>query len=185
MENYQAYIRNITTNEWLKSEGDSKVEHTKDENKKLVFYDETDAESTLEYLNMDFSDAYVLLIENDVTKLHNQDEELLMENSAFKEAIESIAEEFRIRIHEDEDYIELETWTIGGVNMFINVHKGGDKSHLEQFREYVLSFDIDEQIDVHRQDESYKNNFTIRESVHDFEAYENKLKLILLKIDNF
>lgn len=71
---YQAYIKNTTTGEWLKDEKGGKVEHTNDESEILVFYDDVDAESTLEYLNYNFSDCYVLLIENDVTKLHNQDE---------------------------------------------------------------------------------------------------------------
>lgn len=72
---YQAYIKNITIGEWLKDEKGGKVEHTNDESKKLVFYDDVDAEGTIEYLNDNFSDSYVLLIEDDITKLHNQDEE--------------------------------------------------------------------------------------------------------------
>lgn len=61
MTNYKAYIKNITTGEWLKDEVKGKITHTSNENEILVFSDEVDAESTLEYLNDSFSDAYVLL----------------------------------------------------------------------------------------------------------------------------
>lgn len=75
MTAYQAYIKNITTGEWLKDEKKGKVTHTKNENEMLVFYEEEDAESTLEYLNDAFSDAYVLLVETDSSKIHHEEEE--------------------------------------------------------------------------------------------------------------
>ena len=67
---YQAYIKNITTDEWLMQQEDMKLAHTKDESKMIVFCDEIDAESTLEYLNLNFSDSYVLLREDDKSKLN-------------------------------------------------------------------------------------------------------------------
>lgn len=66
---YQAYIRNITIGKWLKTKQAGTVEHTENQNEILVFVDEDDAESTLEYLNDNFSDAYVLQIEDDENKL--------------------------------------------------------------------------------------------------------------------
>lgn len=61
MTNYKSYIKNITTGEWLKEEANGNVQHSNKDNEKLIFLDEEDAESTLEYLNENFSDAYVLL----------------------------------------------------------------------------------------------------------------------------
>ena len=71
---YQAYIKNINTNEWLQEERNGEIKHTKTENEMLVFYDEGDAESTLEYLNDTFSDAYVLLVEDNKERLHHKEE---------------------------------------------------------------------------------------------------------------
>lgn len=101
-----------------------------------------------------------------------------MENTKFLEVMAS-----HFRIHDMEDMVDMETWTQGGVNMFIAVHKESELSYLEQFKVYVESFDVDEQIDLHRQDSSYKNAFSIRESVKDFEAYEVWLKNILTTLD--
>lgn len=61
MPEYTAYIKNITTGEWLQNEVGGVLTHTKEDDMKLVFSGEEDAESTLEYLNQNFSDAYVLL----------------------------------------------------------------------------------------------------------------------------
>lgn len=82
------------------------------------------------------------------------------------------------RIYEDEDTIELESWTDGGVDMFIHIDKNENIDHLEQFKDYIDSFDIDEEIDLHRQREDYKRAFSIRESVEDFDDYINNLKKI-------
>jgi hypothetical protein len=76
MTAYQAYIKNITTNEWIKTEEDGAVTFTNDENDKLAFYDESDAESTLVYLNDTQADAYVLFLEDDATLIHHELEEV-------------------------------------------------------------------------------------------------------------
>jgi hypothetical protein len=86
-------------------------------------------------------------------------------------------------VHEDEEYIEFETWTDGGVNMFVTVHKKTDKSYFEQFEEYVKNFDIDEEIDIHRQDKLYKSHFTITRSVADFGDYKKWLENIVTEME--
>ena len=80
-------------------------------------------------------------------------------------------------IYETETDFELETWTDGGVNMFIFINKNEDI--LTQFKEYIENFDIDEEIDIHRQDKDYKDMFTITESVDDFRNYVQWLRGIL------
>ena len=77
--------------------------------------------------------------------------------------------------------IEIEQWTDGGVDM-IHLIDGRDrdmndpdwwKDELEAISE---AFDVDEEIDINRQDEKYRSAFTYRQSVEDFENYDKWLK---------
>lgn len=77
--------------------------------------------------------------------------------------------------------IEMEQWTDGGVDM-IHLIDGRDrdmndpdwwKDELEAISE---AFDVDEEIDINRQDEKYRSAFTYRQSVEDFENYDKWLK---------
>lgn len=79
--------------------------------------------------------------------------------------------------------IEFETWTNGGVDMihtiyfFENYQDIYDKEKVNKELEEMLdNFSIDEEIDIYRQDKRYKEAFSIRESLEDFEDYEKKLK---------
>ncbi|WCK57415.1 hypothetical protein PP175_25445 (plasmid) [Aneurinibacillus sp. Ricciae_BoGa-3] len=56
----------------MKKEEDGKLEFTDNEDERLIFYNQTDAENTLEYLYQCFSDAYVLLTKEEETTLQNQ-----------------------------------------------------------------------------------------------------------------
>ena len=100
-----------------------------------------------------------------------------MENSKFLKEMESY-----FSVAEHNDCVELETWTDGGVNMIININKDDTGSYFEQFNEYVEDFDMDEEIELHRQDNGYKAAFTIKQSVNDFEAFERRLETILNEI---
>lgn len=87
-------------------------------------------------------------------------------------------------IHTDynEDDLYLETWTNGGVDMFISLDK--DKSIIENLEEYIRSFDIDEEIDLYRESKDYRDNFTIRESVEDFENWVEKIENIIKELES-
>ena len=85
--------------------------------------------------------------------------------------------------YEDEDIVELETWTDGGVNMFIIIYKDNNTDYLQQLKDYVENFDIDEEIDLHRQDERYKKAFTIRQSIQDFTDFIDDLKNIITLLE--
>lgn len=100
-----------------------------------------------------------------------------MENKKF---IESIGEFFGV--YEDDEIVELETWTNGGVNMHIVLRKDSDKSYLQQFEDYLKNFDVDEEIEIRRQDAQYRNVFTIRESLQDFESYKEWLSNVYANI---
>ena len=73
---------------------------------------------------------------------------------------------------------EVETWTNGGVNMIIWLNP----FTVEEFTQKVNDFDVDEEIELHRQGQDYKNAFTIRESLEDFEDYHNRLKDVLSEL---
>ena len=73
---------------------------------------------------------------------------------------------------------ELERWTDCGVDMIITLNP----FTAEEFEEYVKDFDVDELIDLHRQDPSYKSNFSISVSLKDFTDFHNYLKEILEKL---
>lgn len=81
-------------------------------------------------------------------------------------------------IYEDEYFYELEDWTASGVNMLIYLDKNEKTSATEQFIRYIDNFDIDEEIDIHRQDKRYRDVFSIRQSLEDFEDWINWLKHI-------
>lgn len=72
-------------------------------------------------------------------------------------------------IYDYKNYIDLEAWTNGGVDMFITIEKAKDL--ISQLKDYVENFDIDEEIDILRESEDYKNNFTNRQSLEDFEDW--------------
>jgi chlorite dismutase len=81
--------------------------------------------------------------------------------------------DFAVHLHEQDGVMgaELEDWTRGGVDMIMWIHPFTP----EQFVEIAESFDVDEQIDVHRQAADYRSAFTHRQSVHDFEEWEQRL----------
>lgn len=81
-------------------------------------------------------------------------------------------------IHISDEGAELETWTEGGVNMFIGLFPFTKES----FFEAVEAFDIDEEIEVHRQDASYKAAFKIAQSVEDFTKFLQRLRLVAKKL---
>lgn len=86
-------------------------------------------------------------------------------------------------ICESNDYIELEMWTNKGVDMIIYIEQDKFDSVLVGIEQYINNFNIDEEIDIHRLDENYKNNFTIKESLEDFELYIETLKNICKELE--
>ena len=75
-------------------------------------------------------------------------------------------------VQDKQQCAEVENWTDGGVDMIITLMP----FEAEKFIEYADDFDIDEEIDCHRQDKCYKNAFTITQSVEDFTNFHDMLK---------
>lgn len=79
--------------------------------------------------------------------------------------------------------LEIETWSNSGVDMIHtfyfpnNFQDIYDKNNInKQLQEILDNFSIDDEIDLHRQDKRYKDNFTIQESLNDFTEYQSKLE---------
>ena len=99
-----------------------------------------------------------------------------------EQVVKIVGEHFNVHEYE-EGQIELETWTTGGVNMFITLDPDERKTFLEQFKEYVEDFDVDEQVDLHREGDDYRKVFSVRQSLEDFEAYEKFLEKMVAQLE--
>lgn len=85
---------------------------------------------------------------------------------------------------EDKQGYDLESWTDGGVDMIINLPKDTEKPLITLLKDFIQSFDIDEEIDVYRQDEEYRNHFTIRDSITDFEDWVSSVENVIEILEN-
>lgn len=77
---------------------------------------------------------------------------------------------------------ELNTYTDGGVNQIVFIdfrNKDENPKKAEDFKklflQYVKDIDIDDEIEINRQNKAYRDAFTLRESLNDFEAWKEKL----------
>lgn len=85
---------------------------------------------------------------------------------------------------EDKQGYDLESWTDGGVDMIINLPKDTEKPLITLLKDFIQSFDIDEEIDIYRQDEEYRNHFTIRDSITDFEDWVSSVENVIETLEN-
>ena len=90
--------------------------------------------------------------------------------------------EDNFNIYNDEDNLmELESWTDGGVDMTIYIDTNNDL--IEELENYINNFNIDEEIDLYRESKDYRDNFTISESLKDFEDYIEFVKGIIKQLE--
>ena len=78
--------------------------------------------------------------------------------------------------------VEIEGFTYGGVCMIIYIDLYSRKSLEEQLYDYVNSFNIDNDIEVHRMESDYRHMFSITESVKDFENWIVSIKKIIKEL---
>lgn len=81
-------------------------------------------------------------------------------------------------VQDGEMCAEVENWIEGGVDMIITLIPFS----YDSLYEWWEGFDVDEEIDIHRQDKRYRSNFTIRNAVDYFEQWDRELEKL---IDNF
>jgi len=103
-----------------------------------------------------------------------------------KKIIDKI-EKANISIHEYKEGkklcgYELNTYTDGGLNQIVFIDfRDTDKNpkkatdFKELFLERVKSIDVDEEIELNRQNEGYRNAFTIRESLEDIDSWKKEM----------
>lgn len=101
----------------------------------------------------------------------------LLKNEKIQEFFELFFTNVDICHFSNGDGLEMETWTDGGVNMIVCLED--EKGLIESFKDYVEYFDVEEEIDLHQQGESYKKAFTLRQSLDDFEDYLKWLNKIV------
>lgn len=95
-------------------------------------------------------------------------------NEVFKEKLKRFID---VEVHESSAlFVQIITITDGGILQWITLDNDSEQSLFEQFIEYVDGFDVDEAIDSQRLQERYRARFTIRQSLEDFEEYQNTLK---------
>lgn len=71
----------------------------------------------------------------------------------------------------------LEAWTDGGVDMYLDIEPS--KPIEEQLEKYLENFDIDDEIDLYREDKNYREHFRITDSVRDFEAWQKQIQGVI------
>ena len=74
---------------------------------------------------------------------------------------------------------EIEQWTEGGVDMTFVLIPFCKQS----FIKIVEDFDVDSEIDTYRRDRTYRDVFTIKESLKDFTKFHKLLKTMAKKIE--
>lgn len=74
------------------------------------------------------------------------------------------------------NFLTLEQWTDGGVDMIIEIEMAEEKDLITELEKYIDNFNIDEEIELYRESKDYRENFTIRESVKDFENWETYVR---------
>jgi len=77
---------------------------------------------------------------------------------------------------------ELNTYTRGGLNQIVFVDfrdtkkdPKKSKDFKELFLDRVKSIDVDDEVEVNRQNKEYRNAFTLRESLNDIEEWKNTM----------
>lgn len=118
-----------------------------------------------------------------------------MKNSFTLDNIFSLLEQANIFIYEyEENYTlcgyELNTYTCLGVNQLLfldfrdtKLDPKNPESFFYIFSSRIAEIDIDEEIDLHRESENYKKDFSIRESLEDFEGWKENLQEVAYKIN--
>ena len=106
---------------------------------------------------------------------------LTKEQNMMKYRLEELG--WRVYLNEQDGQVvaEIEKWTSAGVDMIITLFP----FCFESLSVYVDDFDVDDEIESHRQDERYKMAFTIRQSLEDFEDFEKMLQSDYENIEKF
>jgi uncharacterized UPF0160 family protein len=78
----------------------------------------------------------------------------------------------------DTNGAEIVNWTDGGISMIANLTPFTKDS----FIEYVETFNIDNEVDQHREDPIFKNCFSVKQSLKEFTDYHKMLVRVANKL---
>lgn len=80
--------------------------------------------------------------------------------------------------------VELEAWTDGGVDMLIEIDLDRGDNIADELEQYIENFeeDMDYEIDIYRENETYRKAFTIRESIADFEDWVEFIQSVIKEL---
>ena len=104
--------------------------------------------------------------------------------------ITSHLEQLNIQVHEYKQDkklcgYELNTYTDCGVNQIIfldfrdsKMNPKKAKDFIEKFNERVDSIDVDEEVEMNRQSDAYKRNFSLTVSIQDFKDWKEGLRQV-------
>jgi hypothetical protein len=99
--------------------------------------------------------------------------------------LESLFNDFGIEVYRTKqdgvECAELNTYTTGSVNMIIWLNP----FTVESFREWIDSFDINEEIEIHRQSKLYCECFSILNSLEDFTEYIRRMNQICINLEDY
>lgn len=99
-------------------------------------------------------------------------------NEKQKEIIEK-----KFNLSDDGECLELEAWTSRGVDMILYLWKDKHENIIDGLKYYYENFDIDEEIDTHRQSRDYCQAFTISESLRDFEDWQKFIQGVIEELE--
>lgn len=75
-----------------------------------------------------------------------------------------------------DEEVEFQSWTEGGVNMVRYFNASDLESFKRDLKKWGDTLDIDGEIELYRESKDYRDNFTLRESLEDFENFKEKLQ---------
>lgn len=83
-------------------------------------------------------------------------------------------EEFHYNTYDNK--IEISTYTDRNVNMLIELDLNNIYDSLE---EWIDTFDIEEEIELHRESDKFRKAFTLKQSLEDFEDFKQEMQELL------
>jgi hypothetical protein len=85
---------------------------------------------------------------------------------------------------------ELNTYTDGGVNEIVfldfrdkNMNAENVDDFIKEFKSYISDTDIEERIELNRQDKLYRDNFSLKASLKDFKNWNKKMLKLIKKLE--
>jgi hypothetical protein len=153
-----------------------------------IFNDYADVCNVKHYIH-DNGKAEIIIRHNEEQNPSELLKEAIKEVKSYSKVIDKLEEnDIQFDEYEEEGKLagyELNTYTDNGVNMIVfldfrdtNLNPKLAENVINKFKDYVNSIDIDEEIELYRQSEAFRNAFTIRESLEDFEDWKKKLSKI-------